>query len=174
MTFNKEILDKGGTMSNNGRINFSALMNAFEEKSSISHKIEKIARDAGFENVDADSEADERFFFYMDTISNILGYESVNDIAQSLQSKTKELKLYFEKLISLMKQYQQLTNDEHESNEYEPWKGNKNFYLALAMLFLLNPEQLSEFSTKSGWDNDIFHVVKKSISISQRRREHAL
>lgn len=133
----------------NIEINLLTLKYAFEKESSISNTIEKIALEAGFENSKNNrEERNNRNLSHIALISDMLRYKFVNEIEENLQLKVKDLKLYFI----------ELTKD-----TTLPWLGNKEFYLLLSMLFLLNIKQLEEFSVKSRWNNSYFLHVKKTI-----------
>lgn len=129
------------------KINLLTLGFSFKKTNSIYLNIEDIALNAGFltrkKNV-----PDEKYLSEIILASDMLGLSKIIEIEDILNSNIEKLKLYFKLLIS---------------NSKTTWHGDIGFFNLLAILYLLNDQQLNEFREKTSWSPDIFQSVTQAI-----------
>ena len=142
------------TETENIEINLLTLKYALEKESGIGDIIEKIAVEAGWDNKESDFKQENVNDDLSDInlISDILGYKFMNEIEENLKLKIEDLKLYF---IEFNKEFDNKGN------------GVKSFLFVLAMLFLLNNEQLQIFNTRSNMNWKFTQMINAKNNINK-------
>lgn len=129
------------------KINLLTLRYSLQKEDSIYKTIEQKAIEAGFSRKAIDWE--DKNISQIVLASELLGYKKILEIEDNLKHILEKMKPFFELLIS-----KSTTN----------WYGDRGFFNLLAMLFLLNENQLKEFESKINWNSKIFTRVVQSIS----------
>jgi putative GTP pyrophosphokinase len=129
------------------KINLLTLKYSLQKENSIYTKIEQMAERAGFSKY-KDQSLDDKFISQIVLASDLLGYSKILDIEDNLRLIEGKMEIFLKKLFS-------------KSNR--TWYGTRGFYNLLAILFLLNENQLREFQTKANWTPEIFKSVVQTI-----------
>lgn len=127
-------------------INLLTLKYSFSEENEIYNKIAGLAIQSGF--LEGGNEISDIYLSEIIRVADLLGLEKIQDVENILKFNINSFKAFFKLLIS---------------KSEGDWYGDKSFYNLLALLSLLEQDQLKTFFKNSKWSVSIIELISQTI-----------